>query len=84
MSGFDIIETNFRDNNPSHDWRAKMHEALDRIIGSMKSEKDMAGGSVELRGQCPLGHDHVFRIAVCEFTGQKECVWCNGTGVEES
>lgn len=83
--GFDVIDTGYKDTDPLGDWGAKAHQALDRIIAGMKDESgDCGGGSAQIIGTCALDHVHKFRLLFMEFTGEKECCWCNGTGVEGS
>lgn len=69
--------------NPN-DIRAEIHDALDRIMDSMDGPNGVGGGECEIEGSCEAGHTHVFRLTYCDFTGEKKCVWCNGTGVEKS
>jgi hypothetical protein len=49
-------------------------------------ENRLSGARVTIEARCSH-HEHPpreFTVSVYDSTGQKDCVWCNGTGVEGS
>lgn len=79
MMGFDIgdrVEPGVEKSTV----RELAHKRLDEIMGWMEEGK-AAGGEFLIASPA----DGVsYRITFCNFTGEKRCAWCNGTGAEGS
>jgi hypothetical protein len=64
-----------------------LHRGLDILLEQIK-DNDLSGCKITLTAVCGCGNpeheEKEFTLSVYESTGQKDCVWCNGTGVEGS
>lgn len=87
QKGFDVEMGNANEELDTSDPRAAAHQAVDRLMDRMQADASKhygaRGGNIDLEID-HITHKHTIRVIVADVTGMRDCVWCNGTGVEGS
>lgn len=63
------------------DLRAHLHEKLDTLIDRTITH---GGASCEVTVAAEDDTELILRLTLCDFTGEKICSFCDGTGVDGS
>ena len=86
--GFDVTYVTPEDSEiDTTDPGTAMHKGLDVLLKEIE-ENHLVGAKMVIGAEPTCEHpEHKpreYTLAVFESTNQKDCVWCNGTGVEGS